>query len=91
MAAKQRRAARRPHGIWCALIAAGLVAATADARVTKIQITSKESPTYGGASFGTGSDPVLWWEDYADKMRGRATAGMLDRCRVFARALGFAD
>src|SRR5207247_6341513 len=25
---------------------------------------------------------VLWWEDYTDGMRGRTTAGMLDRCRA---------
>jgi hypothetical protein len=31
-----------------------------------------------------GSEPVLWWEDYADVQRGRSTAGMLDRCRATA-------
>ena len=29
-----------------------------------------------------GSEAVLWWNDYADKTRHRATAGMLDRCRA---------
>jgi Alpha/beta hydrolase domain len=29
-----------------------------------------------------GSEAVLWWSDYADKTRHRATAGMLDRCRA---------
>src|SRR5438552_10789762 len=38
----------------------------------------------GGAATLTepGSEPVLWWEDYADVQRGRSTAGMLDRCRA---------
>ena len=38
----------------------------------------------GGAATLTepGSEPVLWWEDYTDFARGRATAGMLDRCRA---------
>ncbi|TMH03100.1 MAG: hypothetical protein E6H67_13660, partial [Betaproteobacteria bacterium] len=40
----------------------------------------------GGAATLTepGSEPVLWWEDYADTQRGRSVAGMLDRCRVTA-------
>ncbi len=29
-----------------------------------------------------GSEGVLWWSDYADKARHRATAGLLDRCRA---------
>lgn len=29
-----------------------------------------------------GSESVLWWIDYADKVRHRPTAGMLDRCRA---------
>lgn len=29
-----------------------------------------------------GSDAVLWWNDYPDKVRHRPTAGMLDRCRA---------
>jgi len=37
----------------------------------------------GGAAtlFEPGSEPVLWWEDWPDVVRGRPTAGMLDRCR----------
>ncbi len=29
-----------------------------------------------------GSDGVVWWSDYQDKARGRAKAGLLDRCRA---------
>ncbi len=29
-----------------------------------------------------GSDGVLWWSDYQDKVRHRPTAGLLDRCRA---------
>jgi hypothetical protein len=29
-----------------------------------------------------GSDGVLWWSDWPDKVRGRKTAGLLDRCRA---------
>ena len=29
-----------------------------------------------------GSESVLWWSDYADNVRHRPTAGMLDRCRA---------
>jgi Alpha/beta hydrolase domain len=29
-----------------------------------------------------GSDGVLWWSDYPDAARHRATAGMLDRCKA---------
>jgi hypothetical protein len=38
----------------------------------------------GGAAtlYEPGSEPVLWWEDYTDIVRGRTTAGMLDRCRA---------
>jgi hypothetical protein len=35
-----------------------------------------------GKLYEQGSDPVVWWEDYTDVARGRATAGMLDRCRA---------
>lgn len=35
-----------------------------------------------GKLYEQGSDPVLWWEDYTDVARGRARAGMLDRCRA---------
>jgi hypothetical protein len=38
----------------------------------------------GGAAslFEPGSEPVVWWEDWPDTVRGRPTAGMLDRCRL---------
>jgi len=29
-----------------------------------------------------GSEGVLWWGDWTDKLRSRASAGMLDRCRA---------
>lgn len=32
--------------------------------------------------FEPGSEAVLWWNDYPDKVRHRPTAGMLDRCRA---------
>ena len=35
-----------------------------------------------GKLYEQGTDPVLWWEPYTDTARGRATAGMLDRCRA---------
>ena len=35
-----------------------------------------------GKLYEQGSDPVLWWEPYADVARGRTKAGMLDRCRA---------
>ena len=38
----------------------------------------------GGAAgpFEPGSEGVLWWSDYPDAARHRATAGLLDRCTV---------
>ncbi|MEO8562097.1 MAG: alpha/beta hydrolase domain-containing protein [bacterium] len=38
----------------------------------------------GGAAglYDPGSDAVIWWERYADTVRHRAPAGMLDRCRA---------
>jgi hypothetical protein len=38
----------------------------------------------GGAAgpYQAGSECVLWWSDYADNVRHRPTAGMLDRCRA---------
>jgi hypothetical protein len=39
----------------------------------------------GGGAAGPnepGSDAVLWWSDYADKIRHRPAAGLLDRCRA---------
>src|SRR5260370_12099242 len=51
-------------------------------------IAARQTPTNfrfalpGGAAtlFEPGSEPVLWWQDWPDKVRGRARAGMLDRC-----------
>ena len=34
------------------------------------------------AMYQPGSEGVQWWSDYPDKARGRATAGLLDRCRA---------
>ena len=38
----------------------------------------------GGAAglYEPGSEGALWWSDYRDEARGRATAGLLDRCRA---------
>jgi hypothetical protein len=38
----------------------------------------------GGAAgmYEPGSEAVLWWSDYEDKVRHRPAAGMLDRCRA---------
>lgn len=38
----------------------------------------------GGAAeiYEPGSEPVLWWSDWPDTVRGRKTAGMLDRCNA---------
>ena len=38
----------------------------------------------GGAAemYEPGSEPVLWWSDWPDKLRGRKEAGMLDRCKA---------
>jgi hypothetical protein len=38
----------------------------------------------GGAAgpYQPGSESVLWWSDYADRVRRRPTAGMLDRCHA---------
>jgi hypothetical protein len=32
--------------------------------------------------YDPGSEAVLWWNDYADEVRHRPTAGLLDRCRA---------
>jgi hypothetical protein len=53
-------------------------------------IAARQTPTNfrfafpGGAATLTepGSEPVVWWEDYTDVARGRATSGMLHRCRL---------
>ena len=34
------------------------------------------------AVYQPGSEAVLWWSDYPDKVRHRTTAGLLDRCRA---------
>ena len=39
-------------------------------------------PGGAGTLYEPGSEPVLWWEDYTDVVRGRTKAGMLDRCRA---------
>ncbi len=52
-------------------------------------IAARQTPTNfrfalpGGAAtlFEPGSEPALWWQDWPDKVRDRARAGMLDRCR----------
>ena len=38
----------------------------------------------GGAAnlYEAGSEPPLWWGAYEDRVRGRRTASMLDRCRA---------
>lgn len=40
--------------------------------------------TPGGAAnlYEAGSEPPLWWGNYADTARGRKAASMLDRCRA---------
>lgn len=40
--------------------------------------------TPGGAAnlYEAGSEPPLWWGDYADTTRGQKAASMLDRCRA---------
>jgi hypothetical protein len=34
------------------------------------------------AAYQPGSEGVVWWSDYADPMRHRPAAGLLDRCRA---------
>ena len=34
------------------------------------------------AGYQPGSEGVLWWSDYTDRVRNRPTAGLLDRCRA---------
>jgi hypothetical protein len=40
--------------------------------------------TPGGAAnlYEAGSEPPLWWGEYEDKLRGRKSSSMLDRCRA---------
>ncbi len=40
------------------------------------------APGGAAAMYEAGSDGVVWWGDYADEARGRASAGLLDRCRA---------
>jgi hypothetical protein len=39
-------------------------------------------PGGAAAMYEPGSEGVLWWGDYEDRARGRATAGLLARCRA---------
>ena len=50
----------------CALLAAGLAASAADARVTKLTVTTKVSPAYNGQSFGAAGQ----YETYAGTITG---------------------
>ena len=40
------------------------------------------TPSGAAAKYETGSDGVVWWEDYTDEARGHRSAGLLDRCRA---------
>ena len=40
------------------------------------------APSGAAEMFEPGSEGVVWWEDYADGARGRATSGLLSRCRA---------
>jgi hypothetical protein len=40
------------------------------------------TPSGAANLYEAGSEPPLWWGDYADAARGRKTASMLDRCRA---------
>src|SRR5690349_8550054 len=53
MAAFQRRCRSTTRLLVATVAASTIVIASADAKVTKITIVSKESPTYAGQSFGT--------------------------------------
>lgn len=39
-------------------------------------------PGGSAALYEPGSEGVLWWTPYRDQLRGRPTAGLLDRCRA---------
>jgi hypothetical protein len=41
-------------------------------------------PGAAAALYQPGSEAVVWWERYADTLRHRPAAGMLDRCRATA-------
>jgi hypothetical protein len=40
------------------------------------------APSGAAEMFEPGSDGVVWWDDYADTVRGRPAAGILSRCRA---------
>jgi hypothetical protein len=40
------------------------------------------APSGGAAIYDAGSDGIVWWGEYADDVRGRPTASLLDRCRA---------
>ena len=40
------------------------------------------APSGAAGMFEPGSEGVLWWDDYADTARGRASSGLLARCRA---------
>jgi hypothetical protein len=40
------------------------------------------APSGAAAPYEPGSDGPVWWSQYTDDARGRATAGLLDRCRA---------
>ena len=85
MAMQRGLTVRRRPGIWYALLTAGAIAApAADARIVKIEITSKESPTYSGASFGSAGQ--------FEKLIGKATGELdpTDRHNAIIQDIGFA-
>jgi hypothetical protein len=40
------------------------------------------APGGAAALYEPGSEPALWWSPYTDRVRGRRTASLLDRCTV---------
>ncbi len=38
------------------------------------------APSAGALTYEAGSEGVVWWSSYEDRVRGRASAGLLDRC-----------
>ena len=40
------------------------------------------APSGAAAMYEAGSDGVVWWAEHADDAGGRASAGLLDRCRA---------
>src|SRR4029453_18085914 len=55
-----------PRALACVTIAAGLAAGAADARVTKLTVTTKVSPAYNGQSFGAAGQ----YETYTGTITG---------------------